>query len=228
MKRLGRNGGYQSPLRAAQVQATRELLLEAVYAILAEEPAGVPALTFQRVAAQARVSIPTVYRHFGDQDALLAAFVDWIRPRIGLDHTRVFSLAPDAMAELPGLSFPRFEAHGAVLRALIDSRDANRARAVAVADRAERASVALSQHAPNWDREDLKAVAGAIAVLQAPPVWRWLRDTWGLDAETTRAAAGWAIRVLVAALKDDASLTGRLAGVPAKRQGMADGKDRHD
>src|SRR5687768_9245922 len=101
---------YQSPLRAAQVEATRERLLEATYAILAEDPAGVPALTFQRIAEQAQVSLPTVYRHFGDQDALLAAFVEWIRPRIGLDPSHLFSLPPDRIAELPEESFPRFEA----------------------------------------------------------------------------------------------------------------------
>lgn len=225
---------YRSPLRAAQAQATRERLLEATYAILAEDPAGVPALTFQRIAAQAQVSLPTVYRHFGDQDALLAAFVAWIRPRIGLDPAHVFSLAPDQLADVPDESFPRFEAHGAVLRALIDSREANRVRAAAVTDRSERAAAALDAHAPTWNKEDLKAAAGVIAVLQAPPVWRWLRDTWGLDADATRAAASWAIRVLVAALRDGSSLTRNVDGAPAKRRARVDGKvrvhgkERHD
>jgi AcrR family transcriptional regulator len=194
---------YESPLRAAQVEATRERLLEATYAVLAEDPAGVAALTFQRVADRARVSLPTVYRHFGDQDALLAAFVAWIRPRIGLDPAQLFSLPPDAIAALPEESFPRFEAHGDVLRALIDSREANRVRAAAVTDRAERAAAALREHAPTWDEEELKAAAGAIAVLLAPPTWRWLRDTWGLDAAATRAAASWALGVLLAELKEE-------------------------
>jgi len=93
-----------------------------------------------------------------------------------------------------------------VLRALIDSREANRVRAAAVTGRAERASAALLQHAPAWNTADLQAVAGAIAVLQAPTTWRWLRDTWGLDAGTTRAAASWAIRALVAALRRETAL----------------------
>lgn len=203
---------YRSPLRAAQARATRERLLEAAYAILAEDPAGVGALTFQRIAAQAQVSVPTVYRHFGDQDALLAAFVDWIRPRIGLDPARIFTLAPDGIATLPGQSFPRFEEHGAVLRALIDSRDFNRVRAASATERARRAAEALSKHAPGWNREDLKVVAGAIAVLQAPPTWRWLRDTWGLDADATRLAMSWAIRALVAILRRETSLTEKPGG----------------
>lgn len=205
MVETGRRG-YRSPLRAAHARATRERLLEAAYAILADDPAGVPALTFQRIAARAQVSVPTVYRHFGDQDALLAAFVDWIRPRTGLDQARAFSLTPDEMIELPDRSFPRFEQHGAVLRALIDSGDANRVRASAVTDRAERAAAALSKHAPGWSEDDLKAVAGAIAVLQSPPVWRWLRDTWGLDPDGTRLAATWATRALVAAMRRETSL----------------------
>lgn len=217
--------GYRSPLRAAQAEATRERLLHAAYAILAEDPAGVPALTFQRIASQAQVSLPTVYRHFGDQDALLAAFVAWIRSRIGLDHAHFFSLPPDQLAELPQESFPRFEAHGAVLRALIDSRDANRARAAAVTDRSERAAAALSNYAPTWNKEDLKAVAGVIAVLQAPPAWRWLRDTWGLDADATRAAASWAIRELVVAVRRGATLAKDVDGVAAKRRVTVDGKE---
>lgn len=218
-----RRRAYQSPLRAAQVEATRERLLDAAYAILAEDPAGVSALTVQRVAAQAQVSVPTVYRHFRDPDALLDAFVTWIRPRIGLDPARIFMRAPRQIAELPEQSFPRFEAHGAVLRALIDSRDANRVRAAATSDRAEQAAEALSAHAPDWSKEDLKAVAGAIAVLQAPPTWRWLRDTWGLDAETTRAAVSWAIRGLVAALGRETSLT-----EPARTVATADASDPTD
>lgn len=202
---------YESPLRVAQVQATRERLLEAAYAILAEDAAGTAALTFQRIAAQAQVSVPTVYRHFRDQDALLAAFVGWIRPRIGLDRAHGFGLEPDEMAELPARSFPLFEAHGAVLRALIDSRDANRVRAEAATDRAEQASAALSRHARDWKKGDLKAVAGVLAVLEAPPTWRWLRDTWGLDADTTRVAVSWAIRAVVAAMTRETSLTETVA-----------------
>jgi AcrR family transcriptional regulator len=58
---IGTMGAYNE-LRAAQAQATRARILEATVNVMAR---GVASVSIPAVAREARVSVPTVYRHFG-------------------------------------------------------------------------------------------------------------------------------------------------------------------
>src|SRR5215216_737500 len=53
---------YNSPLRAEQMEQTRERILEAAAEQLLEE--GLEELSLPRAAQRARVSVPTIYRDF--------------------------------------------------------------------------------------------------------------------------------------------------------------------
>ncbi len=57
--------------RAADADATRRLILDAVVAVAAD--AGIEALTIQAVAAEADVAVRTVYNHFSSRDELVVA-----------------------------------------------------------------------------------------------------------------------------------------------------------
>src|SRR3954466_3603430 len=59
---------YRSPLRGEQQQQTRERILEAAIALIAED--GLAELTVPGVAERAGVSLRTVYRHFPAKDDL--------------------------------------------------------------------------------------------------------------------------------------------------------------
>jgi AcrR family transcriptional regulator len=189
---------YSSPIRDTQVQQTKERVLEATHALLAAS--GLDGFTLPKVAQAAGVSIPTVYRYYPSVDDLLREFLAWIRPRLGQTQERLLEISAADVPHLPEENFARYEEHAAVLRALIDSRAFNQIRVGSVSDRAKRGAAVLRDKAPGWSDADLEAAAGAIYALNSPQAWRWLRETWGLDAAQASRGAAWAMRVLVDAL----------------------------
>lgn len=86
--------------------ATRERILAATAEVLGRN--GMTKLSLSQVAAQARVSRPTLYRWFPSKQDLLSAFVVWER-----------SIYERAVAELPAHLSPE-ERLDAVLRIIVD------------------------------------------------------------------------------------------------------------
>src|SRR5919205_3321867 len=82
---------YNSPLRAEQMERTRERILEAAAEQLLEE--GLEDLSLPRAAQRARVSVPTVYRHFPTKEALMQELTDWV------DRTLKTSEVPGSVDE---------------------------------------------------------------------------------------------------------------------------------
>ncbi len=62
---------YVSPLRAEQAEATRKRILEAIVRLVGQ---GNQEFTYSAIAREARVSVPTVHRHFPTRQALFEAF----------------------------------------------------------------------------------------------------------------------------------------------------------
>lgn len=189
---------YSSAIRDAHVEQTRALLLDRARTLLSD--GGPDALTLPKLAQAAGVSVPTVYRHFPTVDDLLRAFLEWLRPRIGQTAERFNTGAPEQLAHMPLENFPRYEAEAALLRPLMESREFNRVRVASVSDRARNAAKRLRPHAPGWSDAALEGMAGTVWVLNSPQVWRWLRDTWGIDNDEAARAASWAMRTLLEAL----------------------------
>ncbi|MFT3922212.1 MAG: helix-turn-helix domain-containing protein [Myxococcales bacterium] len=219
---------YSSAIRDAQVEQTRALLLETARTMLAE--GGIDALTLPRLAQVAGVSVPTVYRHFPSLDDLFRAFLEWLRPRLGLTEERLMSVTPEQLPAVPGENFPRYEAESGVLRPLMESREFNRVRVASMRDRARKAAARLKAESDGWSDAEREARAGAIWVLQSPHVWRWMRDTWGLDNEEAAEAASWAMATLRDALRrgkpenTKAKSKGKIRTAPQANTGRANGK----
>lgn len=189
---------YSSAIRDAQLEQTRALLLDTARGMLLA--GGLEALTLPKLAQVAGVSVPTVYRHFPTLDDLFRAFLEWLRPQLGLTVERLTSTTPDELPEVPLYNFPRYEAHGKVLRALMESREFNRVRVESMRDRARTASAKLKTTAPGWSPAELEARSALIWVLTSPQVWRAMRDTWGIGDDATAQAASWAMATLRDAL----------------------------
>ena len=75
---------YNSPLRAEQKERTHERILEAAAEQLLQE--GLEELSLPRAAKRARVSVPTVYRHFPTQEALMRELTEWVGRRINISE----------------------------------------------------------------------------------------------------------------------------------------------
>ncbi len=194
---------YDSPVRDAQSATTRARILDAALALLGKE--GLDAVTIPAVAKAARVSVPTVYRHFPTLDDLMRGFLDWIRPRVGQTFERLAGPAPE-LPRIAGENYKSYESHAALLLPMMESRAFNRVRLGQAGRRAPMGAQALRPLAPRWSDRDLEGAAGAIYAFIPPTAWRWLRETWGLDPETAARASMWAMRVLLEAIAEGRGL----------------------
>ncbi len=90
MSRAGKKAprAYNSPLREAQAEATRERVVDAAIELLGRDPTS---FTMPAVARAAGVSQPTVYRLFPDKEALTEAARASVRKRAGVDPSACHS-----------------------------------------------------------------------------------------------------------------------------------------
>ena len=186
---------YKSTLRDERASRTRAALLDACEALLLERP--VEEVTLPAVAQRAGVTKPTAYSYFPDNDALMDGFLTHIRDRIGMAHATLAGIAPDDLPRAVRANYRRFEQNAQLLRRVMDSPSYDRVR---LARKVDRPALVL----PVWDclasERVLRERLGSVYLLLAPRSWRWLRDTWGLDAAAAARAAMWAMQALVSAL----------------------------
>jgi AcrR family transcriptional regulator len=203
---------YQSPLREAQSALTRDRILMAAREHL--EKRDVETLTLRQVADLSGVSPPTVYAHFPSMDDLVAAFFYWLKPRLALDQ----KLPP--LAELPSMParlFPRYEAHGALLRNLMNRPSWDRQRHKDRGGRHGGWVESIGAELPHLTPAELRRGALAIASFWTPTYWRWLRDTCGFSPKEAEDVAAWGIQALIAQLKRDPTGLDPRPSKPARR-----------
>jgi AcrR family transcriptional regulator len=204
---------YQSPLREAQAALTRERIFMAAMDYL--EKHDIETLTLRHVAELSGVSPPTVYAHFPTMEDLVSAFFQWIKPRLALDQP----LPPFAeLTSLPSQLFPRYEAHGTLLRNLMNRPSWDRQR---INDRERRHGAwieAIGAELPGLTLAQRRRGALAIAAFWTPTLWRWLVDTCGFTPEEAQGVAAWAIRALAGELKRDPAGLERRPGQSTKRK----------
>ena len=186
---------YRSVVREKKANQTREALLKACEALVLEEP--FENVTIPALAQRAGVTKPTAYSYFPDRDALLAAFLNHLRGRLGMDHEAIAGIAPE---QLPGAvrdNHHRFNQNAKVLMRIMDSPGYERVR---LARKLDRAGAVLPQWAGVASERTLRKQLGPLYLLISPASWRWLRETWGLSEDDAAAAGAWAVQVLVAAM----------------------------
>lgn len=92
---------YHSPRREAQAARTREAIVDAARRLLRAE-AGRTGATMEAIAAEAGVSVQTVYATFGSKAAILIALLDRLEADAGPDGGGT-GLAGDPHAQLKAL-----------------------------------------------------------------------------------------------------------------------------
>jgi AcrR family transcriptional regulator len=157
-------------------------------------------LTFAKVARAAGVPERTVYRHFPNRDALLAAVYAWANERIGFDGTLPTTGA--AMTTMVGRVFPGFDTMAPVVEELLSTPEGRRARLAGLPARRAAAEAVVADAAPDLDAERRRQLAAVIQVLGTAATWQALRDFWDLDGRAAAAAVTTAIDLLLDAARD--------------------------
>jgi AcrR family transcriptional regulator len=187
---------YSSPLRADQMERTRERILEAAAEQLLEE--GIEELSLPRAARRARVSVPTVYRHFSTKEALMQELTDWVDRKLRLSEV------PQSIDQFPEY-VPRFFVHldenEPLVRARLLSNVHRRIHQDTRRRRDRRVEKALEDVTAQLDPLDTRRVCAVVRVLMHSGAWEMMRDHWDLTGEQAGEAAGWAISVLVEELR---------------------------
>jgi AcrR family transcriptional regulator len=187
---------YNSPLRAEQMGRTHERILEAAAEQLLEE--GLEELSLPRAAQRARVSVPTIYRHFSTKEALMQELTDWVDRKLRLSEV------PESVDEFTEY-LPRFFVHldenEALARARLLSRVHRRIHQDTRRRRDKLVEKAMEDVTARLDPLDARRACALVRVLMHSGAWEMMRDNWNLTGEQAGEAAGWAISVLVDELR---------------------------
>lgn len=172
---------------------TRERIVDASIAVLARGP---DELSIPAVAAEAGVSVPTVYRHFSSKRTLVDAVYDRYSDEIDVswrdDPPRTVE---EFLARVPGV-FARQERVPPALRKVMSGPAGVRARRDHMADRLERVDALVAPLGlPDEDEARLREV---LVVLTSSAVLQAFRDYFDIGPDTAADRVVWAIRQLTA------------------------------
>jgi AcrR family transcriptional regulator len=180
-----------SSLRTARHDVVRERVLDGVAALLRDGED----VTFAAVARAAGVPERTVYRHFPNRQALMAAVYAWANRQAGFSGS--LPTTAEEMTAMVRQVFPGFDTVSPVVDELLASEDGRRARLAAADERRAAARAVVVDARPDLDPKRRDQVAAVVQILGTAPVWQALRDFWEWDGATAADAVATAIGQLL-------------------------------
>ncbi len=187
---------YDSEIRDAQSEATRRKILESLVVVMA---GGAVELTVPAVAKEAGVSIPTVYRHFGNKQGLMSALVEHVGERLGIRP----EIAPTDIDDIDGFIrtlFRQLKAADPVIRAALAAGPTPRGPSVEVRMAALRDLLrSANPPVPEDVRERLARVMLILTCSQALQLWD---DRFDLTTDEVADTVSWAIKAMVAGSRE--------------------------
>lgn len=203
-----------SPLRSRLADTTRDVILDALVAQLADREA--LDISYAELARRSGVSIQTLYRHFPTRGDLLDALTRRVGVAVGLrqyPHTR------EGVVQIVRALFPRFDAHAALLTAQIHAGTASSTRAKGRTRRVSAFQDVLTAATPHLSAERRRAAAGILNVLVSATTWHRLREEVGLDGVASGEITAWAVDALWRALEAEDRAEDRAAKAQASARG---------
>lgn len=189
---------YKGELRSQQQAATRERILQATVRVMAR---GLADVTMPAVAREARVSVPTVYRHFRTKRDLLAALQPHLQQRAGIDRIAL-PTSVEGLRTTLGSLLAGMERLDDVTRAAHASPAAEEVRRVHAPNRFKLARSVVDPIAPGLSEADRDRVTRLLVILTASPARRMWRDDFGLSADEIADEIDWTLRAAIdAAMK---------------------------
>lgn len=188
---------YHSPLREEQKQATQRRILQGLVRVMADGPA---AVSIPAVAAEAGVSVPTVYRHFGDKAGLMRALAPFMGAQLGLDDLP----EPESLAEVEEFVralFAKLDQADPVVRAALASGAAPEARRASAEMRTTAIRNLFRDQGLGEDVADLDRLARVLVILTCSDALRLWQDRFDVDVDDVADHVIWTIRTLLAGMR---------------------------
>lgn len=191
---------YHSPLRQAQAERTRELLLRAAATLLEQDPDN--ALGAGEVARVAGVQERTVYRHFANKEALLDALWSWVNQQAGFT---TFPTDEHELVEQPRTVFAGFDEIEGIVRASLISRTGREMRLRQAVERRKAFAHCLQAATAGLPAERARQAVAVVHLLYSAPAWQTMKDFAEMTGVEAGGAASWAIATLLDALRREAA-----------------------
>jgi AcrR family transcriptional regulator len=191
-------------LREQHAAATRERVLSAVADLL--EHGEVGELTVPAVAEASGVSLRTIYRYYPTREELLEAAGRWIGEEL-LQHPYPNRL--DEVADLFEIGAHDFDERPGLVRALAFSRLGQQVRGYRRRERLRAIGRALRAELPGLSEQELRRAEAILGYLHNMLAYTTLREEGGLSGAEAGEAVGWAIRTLIADLRERNETTRR-------------------
>jgi AcrR family transcriptional regulator len=186
---------YRSQLRAEQADATRARILDATLRVMARGLAGV---SMPQVAREAGVSVPTVYRHFGSKEDLLAAVYPHVARRVGLDKVQDPVTLEDLRVGIR-TAFEKVDSYSDLERAAVASPAADVTRHLTMPQRLKRLSRFADAVEPRLAKAERDRITRLLVVLTASSSLRMWRDHLDVSVEQAVDDIAWVMGASIAA-----------------------------
>ena len=188
----GTMGAYNKH-RAEQAEETRARILEATLRVMAR---GIVSVSIPAVAREAGVSVPTVYRHFGTkQDLLAAVYVHVVRRTAPAEFAPPRSL--DELRHGVRTVFEGLDSADDLARAAMASPAAAEARRMGMPARLEIYRRMADAIAPNLAQPDRARISRVLTVLISSSALRLWRDHLGSSVDEAANDIDWVIRAAI-------------------------------
>ncbi|MFO0630544.1 MAG: TetR/AcrR family transcriptional regulator [Polyangiales bacterium] len=188
---------YSSPLRAEQMDRTREKLIEAGVELLTQETDA--EISVRTVAARAQVSVPTAYRHFADRDTLLDAMAHWIDDQISSSIPVPSSF--DTASEWLRVIYANFDRNDRLMRAQLRTPAGQSLRARNQKARKPKLLEMTKRSLPSTSPDGRRRFTAILQLLANAPAWISLHDQWEMDGAEAGRVVSWAVETLFAEIR---------------------------
>jgi AcrR family transcriptional regulator len=208
---MARRRTYESPLRAEQVDRTREKLLMAGVELVSQ---GGEDVTLRQVAAHAQVSVPTAYRYFPDRDSLHEAIAGAINAKV-LAATQVVSA--EQIPEWSRAIFKAFQENDTFMRAQLNTPIGREIRKKGQKARNQKVTEVVAASFPNASPAAIRRFAVLCRALVNINSWIMMHDDWGIDGDEAGDLVSWAITTMLAEAKRKPAVLEREGLAAARR-----------
>jgi AcrR family transcriptional regulator len=197
MTRIANRDGraYSSQLRERQAQETRARILDATLKVMA---GGIASVSIPDVAREAGVSVPTVYRHFGTKQALLAAVYPHLADRAGLGQVPVPE-SVDEFREMVRNIFSRLHSVGGMARVAMAMPASEEARRTQMPNRYAMSRSFAARVMPTATKVEQDRLARVLIVLASSSAMVLWLDHLGSSVDEAADDIDWVLRTAIAA-----------------------------